>query len=251
MSRSFHVVPCFPPTTSILSTNSSSLVNKKRNKSYIRQKVHQQQQSSFSIKNMPLLRSFFVASHLISAAAVSDVEIPTVFNRRDVTSCDENAVVASWCDSRQFDDLECGILKDFDQYGCQCKQDPSKCPDECVGGSELVEKTHYGIICRNLPHDSPNYILKEYHHLHRCEGNAVVASWCDDWINPHLECALYPEIDQYLCRCSGKAANCPMECIDGSEPLVFTVHETPMGAGSVLCSGIPVDSPNYILKETL
>jgi hypothetical protein len=73
-------------------------------------------------------------------------------------------------------------------------------------------------------------------------------AWCDDYVNKHLECALYPQIDQYLCKCSGKATNCPTDCLDGSDPLVST-HEK-MGPGSVLCSGIPQDSPNYILKET-
>ena len=75
-----------------------------------------------------------------------------------------------------------------------------------------------------------------------CEANSVVSAWCDDHVNLHVECGLYPQIDQYLCKCSGKASNCPLECVDGSDPLVKT-------SGSVLCSGIPQDSPNYILKE--
>jgi hypothetical protein len=184
-----------------------------------------------------------------STVSAEDVEIPSVFNRRGVTNCHDNAVVAAWCDSHVFEDLDCGILKEFDQYACQCKPDPSKCPSECVGGSQLVEKTHYGIVCRNLPHDSPNYILKEYHQMHGCENNALVAAWCDDFVNKHLECALYPKINQYLCKCSGKTTNCPMECLDGSEPLVLSHHEQRMGVSSVLCSGIPADNPNYVLKE--
>jgi hypothetical protein len=118
----------------------------------------------------------YTLSSILLTAIAEEVEIPSIFNRRgDVTKCDENAIVNSWCDRYVFDDLECGILPEFDQYGCQCKDDPSKCPSECVGGSELVEKNHYNIICRNLPHDSPNYILKEYHQMHGCENNAVVA----------------------------------------------------------------------------
>jgi hypothetical protein len=190
------------------------------------------------IRSLTLLLSSFLAC----AAVDMEIEIPSVFNRGKVQHCEDNSVVASWCDSSVFEDIECGLLPQFDEYGCQCYKDPSKCPSECVGGSELVEKTHYGIVCRTLPNDSPNYILKEYHKMTGCEDNAVVAAWCDDYVNLHIECGLYPEINQYLCKCSGKVANCPLECVDGSEPLVKT-------QGSVLCSGIPADIPNYILKE--
>lgn len=191
-----------------------------------------------------MIRSLlFFSCFLASATATdTDIEIPSVFNRGKVQHCEDNSVVAAWCDSSVMKDVECGLLPQFDEYGCQCYHDPSKCPDECVGGSELVEKTHYGIVCRNLPHDSPNYVLKEYHEMTGCEDNAVVSAWCDDYVNLHLECGLYPQIDQYLCKCTGKAANCPLECLDGSDPLVKT-------QGSVLCSGIPEDGPNYILKE--
>lgn len=201
-----------------------------------------------------LVSAFFLQSlsSLTTLAEEVEIEIPGVLRHPQKKSCDENGVVAAWCDTHMFGDLECGILTEFDQYGCQCRQDPSKCPSECVGGSELVEKTHYGIVCRNLPHDSPNYVLKEYHEMHGCENNAMVAAWCDDFVNKHLQCALYPSIDQYLCRCSGKNTNCPAECLDGSDPLVLS-HEKlsqSMGVGSVLCSGIPADTPNYILKES-
>lgn len=193
-----------------------------------------------------MLRSLYLLAVVSTVvAAGKEIEFSSVFNRRNgqVKHCENNAVVAAWCDAQVFEDLECGLLPEFDEYGCQCFKDPSKCPTECVGGSELVEKTHYGIMCRNLPMDSPNYILKEYHEMTGCEDNSVVAAWCDDYVNLHLECGLYPKINQYLCKCSGKAANCPLECLDGSEPLVKT-------QGSVLCSGIPPDEPNYILKET-
>jgi len=57
----------------------------------------------------------------------------------------------------------------------------------------------------------------------------------------NLYCSFLSD-DQYICKCSGKHTNCPDECIGGGEPIVRSEH-------SVLCSGIPEDSPNYILKE--
>lgn len=196
-----------------------------------------------------VLSAYFLAALLtVNSRASKQIEIPSVFDRRGkVQHCENNAVVAAWCDSHILEELECGLLNEFDEYGCQCFSDPSKCPDECVGGSELVEKNHYSIRCRNIPMDSPNYILREYHEMHGCENNAKVAAWCDDYVNRHVQCGIYPELNQYLCSCSGVpshvTANCPDECLDGSEPLVKTT-------GSILCTGVPEDNPNYILKET-
>lgn len=177
----------------------------------------------------------------------TSIELPDVFTHHSqgkskTMSCDTNAVIAAWCDNKISQELECGILPEFDEYGCNCFGDPSTCPTECIGGTEPIQKTHYGIRCNNIPMDQPNYILKEHHALHRCENNLIVSAWCDDYVNRHLECGLYPTDDQYLCKCTGKATNCPDECIDGTEPIVRTHN-------SVLCSGIPLDSPNYILKE--
>lgn len=164
-------------------------------------------------------------------------------------TCDSNALVSAWCGdsaTKVLTEVECGLLPEFDEYGCTCFGDPTQCPTECIGGTEPLEKTHFGIRCGSIPptDEIPNYILKEKHLLHRCENNLLVSAWCDDYINRHLECGLYIEADQYLCRCSGKATNCPDECIDGAEPIVRT-------SSSVLCSGIPIDSPNYVLKSTV
>jgi hypothetical protein len=184
-----------------------------------------------------------LTSMLTSAAwAEKQIEYPDIFANVEVKSCDNNLVVSGWCDSHILTELECGILPDFDEYGCSCLGKSASCPTECINGEQPVVKTHYGIRCKNIPEDSPNYILKEAHPPKRCDNNLVVASWCDDNVNPHLECGLYPEDDQYLCKCSGKHANCPEDCIGGGEPIVKTEH-------SVLCSGIPLDVPNYILKE--
>lgn len=194
----------------------------------------------------PLLAALFLVIASASAAEVA-LEFPDVFPQharpgQKVRHCEENGVVAAWCDTFINPDLACATLPEFDEYGCTCLGNPALCPSECIGGTEPLVKNHYSIRCGKIPVDSPNYILKEIHELNRCENNAAVSSWCDDFVNKHLECGLFPQDDQYLCKCSGKHSNCPDECIGGGEPLVKTAH-------SVLCSGIPKDSPNYILKE--
>lgn len=158
-------------------------------------------------------------------------------------SCSENSVVAAWCDSQMNMDLDCAILPSFDEYACTCIGNPSLCPTECIGGFAPVVKTLSQIQCNQIPPDtSPNYILKETHALNRCENNAAVSAWCDDFVNRHLECHIFPHSDQYTCTCSGKHSYCPDECVGGTDP-VLTAGST------VVCNGIPDDSPNYILKD--
>jgi len=67
-------------------------------------------------------RSVVVLSGLLAAAVAAadtnqeQVEYPDVFDRRGtVQHCDNNAVIASWCDSRVLTDLECGVLPEFDE----------------------------------------------------------------------------------------------------------------------------------------
>ena len=195
--------------------------------------------------------TFLAASRTVRATtmmemekAVShEMEIPDPFFMDDYESCADNAVVAGWCDSHLTDlptALQCGMLPAFHEYACACTEHPNRCPTECLEGSEVIAKTRTGIRCRGLPVDSPNYILKEMHRAHRndCSDNALVAAWCDDYVNRHVECSLYKALDQYVCRCSGKAANCPDECLDGSDALIRTAH-------GVVCTGIPVDNLNY------
>jgi hypothetical protein len=173
------------------------------------------------------------------------VDLSTAFPYRGTRSvpCHENGVVAGWCDVHlDPPNLECRIMPEFDMYRCSCVGSPSACPNECVSGSYEVEKTKFGISCGGLPKDEPNYILRESHPLNRCENNGVVAAWCDEFVNPHLECGLVVGSDEYYCKCSGKASNCPTECIDGLEPIEKS-HSV------VRCKGIPVDQPNYILLE--
>lgn len=167
---------------------------------------------------------------------------PDVFSDRGRRlDCHENGVVAAWCDSFLHADLECSILPDFDEYGCACHGNAALCPTECIGEDSVIEeRTHYDIRCGKLPADEPNYVLIERHAPHRCENNALVASWCDDAMNPHLTCHLGE--NEYSCHCGGKAAACPTDCVGGVEPIERT-HST------VRCQGIPLDQPNYILKE--
>lgn len=201
---------------------------------------------------MRILLSLFFVSATASGANSNNknnnkndvsLEVPDLLFRSDNEACSDS--VAAWCDTTRFP-VHCAVLGDFDEYGCSCLGTATHfCPTECLPGSELISKTKYGIRCSNVPPPSePNYVLKEVHPtIHRCENNAAVASWCDEHVNKHLSCGLYPADDQYLCKCSGKLTNCPDECIGGgnSEPLIKTPH-------SVLCAGIPEDTPNYILK---
>mmetsp|Transcript_3149 Transcript_3149/g.4770 ORF Transcript_3149/g.4770 Transcript_3149/m.4770 type:complete len:194 (+) Transcript_3149:3-584(+) len=134
---------------------------------------------SRAMSNMRILSVALLAHLVVMVLGDKEIEVPSVFNRRGkVQHCEDNGVVHAWCDSLVFEEIECGLLPEFDEYGCQCFRDPSKCPSECIDGSELIEKTHYGIRCRKLPmDDSPNYILKEYHAMGGCEENSLVAAW--------------------------------------------------------------------------
>ena len=162
------------------------------------------------------------------------------------SSCADNALVANWCDSHILldkddpDALQCSMLPQFHEYGCSCINHPTLCPLECLEGSELLSKTRSTIRCRGIPKDSPNYVIQEHHHSHRndCADHSLITAWCDDYINKHVECSLYPSLNQYFCRCSGKATNCPLECLEGSDALVQTQH-------GIVCAGIPEDTINY------
>lgn len=180
-----------------------------------------------------------------------EVEIPTSifgwsFHERH---CEDNAVVASWCDEAIQPRLKCAINVDFDEYGCSCPNNPAECPTECVGGGKPHKVGHHEVLCLGIPIDQPNYVLKEGKKLpgdnmEHCENNAVVASWCDEYVNPGLKCMLLPKKDEYVCNCGGNMAACPTDCVDGFPPMERHVG---MPKNEVHCKGIPVDEPNYDL----
>jgi hypothetical protein len=192
----------------------------------------------------------------------TSIEKPDIFASTQSVGCESNSVVAAWCvdddavsagaalvdenDVPNKKQKRCGLLPSFDEYGCTCYGDPSKCPTDCIGGDVPIEKTHYSIRCNGIPDPAtaPNYILKEWHAIDRCEENSIVSAWCNDYINRHLECKINTVDNQYLCKCTGKQTNCPDECIDGTNPIL-------RGHNSVICSGIPNDNPNYVLTSTI
>ena len=163
----------------------------------------------------------------------------------NVLSCSSNSKVRSWCDALM-NDVECMMDLAQDTYMCQCPEDPSACPDDCIGGQGL--RTHpvmnsHSILCEGIPDDEPNYILKNDIDLplHHCENNGIVANWCNEATTPGVDCRLLPALDEYVCACPEKTAFCPTECVEGSTLSRRTKH-------MVRCQGIPVDSPNYILE---
>ena len=165
--------------------------------------------------------------------------LPTIFAGRGAKiSCAENGVIQSWCPD------DCGILMDHNEYACACKE-ASACPDECIDGVQPMAKTGHSIRCHGIPEDEPNYVLKEPVHSKEshCENNAIVAGWCDDYVNRHLTCTISEKEDTYECYCGGKHAACPDECVGGATPLSKTGNK-------ILCKGIPLDQPNYILKSS-
>ena len=163
-------------------------------------------------------------------------------------TCDENMLVASWCDEGINPQVECSVWKQLNQYGCYCYDNHAACPTECIGGKAPTYVSQSSIHCHGIPPPAtPNYILKSSSSsdpVHRdeeqhCEGNAIVSSWCDESIDPHHTCTISQ--NTYVCHCHGNAASCPIDCIDGKPPHKRTKH-------SIHCFGIPLDEPNYIIQ---
>jgi hypothetical protein len=179
------------------------------------------------------------------------------------TSCGDNAIVLAWCDDDHNKELQCGMSREYDEYGCVCYDHPSLCPTECVEGTMMIQKTHHSIRCQQIPLDeTPNYdiihpqqpvpedsIVDDDIATIGCDNNLLVASWCDDKLNPHLTCRIKPQVDTYECHCSGKMAFCPFECIhqqsgqdnENHPPIERTTDQ-------ITCAHIPMHQPNYILK---
>jgi hypothetical protein len=158
--------------------------------------------------------------------------------------CHENGVVASWCDATVNPQLRCMMHPTLNLYSCKCDAAAVACPTECVGYGQVVKKTKFGIQCRKIPQDEPNYILRAGENLpapHHCENNALVANWCNELTVPQVDCLLLPSLDEYVCSCHDKAMVCPQECVGGGAPDKKTKH-------GIRCRGIPVDQPNYVLK---
>ncbi len=74
--------------------------------------------------------------------------------------CENNALVASWCNEATSPDVNCLLLSALDEYVCTCYSHAASCPSECVQGSTLGRKTNHAVRCRGIPMDKPNYILE-------------------------------------------------------------------------------------------
>ena len=77
-----------------------------------------------------------------------------------VHHCENNALIANWCNELTVPEVDCLLLPALDEYVCSCRGKPSACPDECIGGEIPDKKTKHGIRCTGIPLDNPNYVLK-------------------------------------------------------------------------------------------
>lgn len=74
--------------------------------------------------------------------------------------CENNALVANWCNEATSSDVSCLLLSALDEYVCSCHSNSASCPIECIEGSTLGRKTKHAVRCRGIPVDTPNYILE-------------------------------------------------------------------------------------------
>jgi hypothetical protein len=74
--------------------------------------------------------------------------------------CENNALVASWCNEATLKQVNCLLLPALDEYVCTCLDNAAACPSECVGGDAPDRKTKHAVRCQGIPVDTPNYILE-------------------------------------------------------------------------------------------
>lgn len=78
--------------------------------------------------------------------------------------CENNAVVAGWCDEFVSPGLKCSLLLDKDEYVCSCHDNPAACPTDCIGGTAPISREDqfpkFQVHCKGIPIDQPNYELK-------------------------------------------------------------------------------------------
>ena len=74
--------------------------------------------------------------------------------------CENNAVVANWCNEATVSQVDCLLLSALDEYVCTCMKNSAACPTECVGGGVPERKTKHAVRCEGIPQDKPNYILE-------------------------------------------------------------------------------------------
>lgn len=73
--------------------------------------------------------------------------------------CENNSVVANWCNEVPGKKVNCLLLPSLNEYVCTCVGNAAACPSECVGGGKPDRKTHHAIRCTGIPEDSPNYVV--------------------------------------------------------------------------------------------
>jgi hypothetical protein len=74
--------------------------------------------------------------------------------------CENNAVVANWCNEATMPYVDCLLSPALDEYTCTCVNNAAACPRECIGGGVPTRGTKHAIRCQGIPEDKPNYILE-------------------------------------------------------------------------------------------
>lgn len=90
---------------------------------------------------------------------------PNYVLKTDVSSlplhhCENNGIVANWCNEATVAGVDCLLLSALDEYVCTCRSNSAACPSDCVGGTTPDRKTKFAVRCSGIPLDTPNYILE-------------------------------------------------------------------------------------------
>jgi len=105
-----------------------------------------------------------MTTHGIQCTSIPQDEPNYILRNKDTSHlprhhCENNALVANWCNEGTVPEVSCLLLAALDEYVCTCHENPKACPTDCVGGTLPDKKTNHAIRCKGIPSDQPNYVL--------------------------------------------------------------------------------------------